>query len=168
MENHSKNAIFISKSGIIIPIMTLDEKDLAILQVLKENARLSTQKIAKKTRIPITTVHHRIKKLEKEGVINKYTVNLNMKKLGKNVSAIVLITVDYKLLKEIKLTQYDLAKKLKQNDSVEEASMVTGLSDIVIKVRVKDIDELGDFVTKHLRNIARVDRTQTAVILNEL
>ena len=43
----------------------IDEKDQLILEVLKENSTLSTSKIAKSTKIPITTVHNRIKKLEK-------------------------------------------------------------------------------------------------------
>ena len=47
----------------------LDDKDKKIIEILKENSRLSTQQISKKTLIPITTVHHRIKKLEKEKII---------------------------------------------------------------------------------------------------
>lgn len=148
--------------------MKLDEKDFAILDILKANSKLSTQKIAKTVKIPITTVHNRIKKLEKEGIIRNYTVNVDNKKLGKGLSAYVLITVDYKLLKELKTQQYDLAKKIKSHPSVEEASLVTGASDIIIKVRVSDIDELSEFVTKYLRNVNGVEKTQTAVILAEV
>ncbi len=148
--------------------MALDKKDIAILAALRHNSRLSTQKISARTKIPITTVHNRIKKLEKEGVIRGYTVVVDNKRLGRALSAYILITVDYKLLKEMRLSQYELAAKLKSNPAVEEASMVTGLSDIVIKVRVSDIEELGEFVTNHLRNVNGVDRTQTAVILAEV
>lgn len=148
--------------------MKLDKKDLTILEVLKQNSHLSTQKIAKKVNIPITTVHNRIKKLEREGVIRNYTVNIDQKKLGKNTSAYILITVDYRLLKEKKMTQYELAKKIMANPNVEIACMITGLTDILIKITVKDMDELGDFVTKYLRNVDGVERTQTAVILSEV
>ncbi len=146
----------------------LDKKDYSILEVLTQGSNLSTQKIARKVNIPITTVHNRIKKLEKEGIIRNYTVTLDSKKLGKNIAAYILITVDYKLLKEIKSTQYELARKIRANPSVEEANMVTGTSDIIIKVRAKDMDELSEFVTKYLRNVNGVERTQTAVILSEL
>ena len=67
----------------------MDKKDAKILKVLKENAKLSTQQISKKTLIPITTVHHRIKKMEKEGVINGYTTIVDNKKIGKNIAAYV-------------------------------------------------------------------------------
>ena len=42
---------------------------MKILEVLRENSKLSTQQIAKKTGLPVTTVHNRIKKLKKLGQI---------------------------------------------------------------------------------------------------
>ena len=146
----------------------MDEKDEKILELLSENSKLTTHQISKKTLIPVTTVHNRIKKLENEGIIKKYSVKLDNKKIGKNIAAYIHIVVDYRLLKEIKMSQYELAKKLKQHALVEEASMVTGGTDIIIKVRVKDIDELDDFVTKKLRNIDGIEKTQTMIILNEV
>ena len=146
----------------------MDEKDEKILELLRENSKLTTHQISKKTLVPITTIHNRIKKLEKEGVIKKYTIELDNKKIGKNIAAYIHIVVDYKLLKEIKMSQHELAKKLKQQELVEETAIVTGGTDIIIKVRAKDIDELDDFVTKKLRNIDGIDKTQTIVILNEL
>ena len=145
----------------------MDDKDERILEVLKENSKLTTQQISKRVSIPITTVHNRMKKLEKDGVIKKYTAVLDYKKIGKPISAYVLIIVDYKLLKQIKKTQHDLSKKIKQHPSVEEASRVTGGTDIILKTRVKDVEELDEFVTSYLRNVDGVDKTQTMVILNE-
>lgn len=145
----------------------MDDKDKKILDVLKENSKLSTQQISKKISIPITTVHNRMKKLEGEGIIKKYSVVLDYKKIGKPISAFVLINVDYKLLKQIKKTQDELTKKLKLHSLVEEASRITGGTDLIIKIRVKDVDELDDFVTMYLRNLDGIDKTQTMVILNE-
>ncbi len=146
----------------------MDEKDEKILKLLKENSKLTTHQISKKTLMPITTVHNRIKKLENEGVIKRYTLELDDKKIGKPISAYIQIIVDYKLLKEKKMSQHELARKLKAHESVEEAAMVTGGTDIIIKVGVKDIDELDNFVTKYLRNIEGIEKTQTMVVLNEL
>ncbi len=146
----------------------MDEKDKRIINILKENSNLSTKNISKRTRIPITTVHNRIKKLRKSGVIKRYTIELDNKKMGRPISAYILITVDYKLLKQIKKSQYDLGKILKTFESVEQVAMVTSGTDIIIKIRVKDIDELDNFVTKHLRNIEGIERTQTMVVLREI
>ena len=148
--------------------MNLDDKDLKILETLKSNSDWSTQKISKKTGIPITTVHNRIKRLKKEQVIKNYTVNVDYRKLGKSLAAFVLVTVDYKYLKETKKTQYELAEKLMGQPHVESAAVITGVTDILIKVRVSDIEQLSDFVTRYLRNFDGVENTTTAVILREL
>ena len=145
----------------------MDEKDERIIDILKENSKLSTQQISKKASIPITTVHHRIKKLLRDGVIKKYTIILDDKKIGKLLAAYILISVDYKLLKEIKKTQHDLAKKLKIHPDIEEATTVTGATDIIIKVKVKDVEELDNLIEKYIRNLDGVERTQTSVVLSE-
>jgi len=148
--------------------MKLDSKDLKILQILKENSNLTTSKISKKTAIPITTVHNRIKKLEKFEVIKNYTIVLDNKKIGRPLGAYILITVDYKILKEKGISQYNVAEKIKKFDFVEDVSMITGQSDIIAKIRVKDIDEASNFVTKELRNIDGIEKTQTLMILTEI
>ena len=145
----------------------MDEKDGKILKLLKENSKLTTNQISKKILMPITTVHNRIKKLEKEGIIEGYTVKLNNKKIGRSIAAYIMITVDYNLLQQLKMVQHDLIKKIKLNEYVEETAIITGVSDIIIKLRVKDIDKLNEFVTVYLRNIKGVENTQTAVVLNE-
>ncbi len=144
----------------------VDKKDILVLEALKQNARLSSQEISRITRIPITTVHNRIKKLEKLGIIKSYTVVLDHKKLGKEIAAYILITVDYKLLKEKGITQHDLAKLLAKNELIEEVAILTGGSDIIIRIRVGNIEQLDYFVTKYLRNIDGVEKTQTTVVLS--
>ena len=144
----------------------LNEKDLKILEVLKQNAKLTIKQIAKKAGMPATTVYNRIKRMEKSGVIKSYTVTLNSKKMGKNVSAYILITVDYKLLKEIKTTQHELAKKFRMHKFVEEVDMITGTHDIILRIAVNDMDQLDEFVTRYLRNVDGVEKTQTMVILS--
>ena len=165
MENLAKNSKIYILKWIIFPNM--DAKDEKILELLRENSKLTSQQISKKILMPITTIHNRIKKLEKEGIIEGYTLKINNKKIGKTISAYVQIIVDYRLLKEKKMSQHDLAKKLKQHEFVEEAAMVTGGTDIIIKIRVKNVDQPDNFVTKYLRNIEGVEKTQTMVILNE-
>ena len=139
---------------------------MKILDILKQNAKLTIKQIAKKTDMPATTVHNRIKRMENSGIIKGYTVSLNNKKIGKNISAYILITVDYKLLKEIKITQHDLAKRLRTHKFVEGVDMITGTHDIIIRIAVSDMGQLDEFVTKYLRNVDGVERTQTLVILS--
>ncbi len=73
-------------------VMTkIDKTDLMVLDILKKNAKLTTSEISRIVRKPITTVHNRIKKLVKEGVIKNYTVVINYKKIGNHIDAFVLV-----------------------------------------------------------------------------
>lgn len=150
--------------------MKLDEKDLKILDLLKFNSKLTTQQISKKTLIPITTIHNRIKKLEQNGIIKNYTLNLDHKKLGKTLSAYILMQVDFSGLKEKGISQEDLIKEIKTHskDIIENVSIITGDYDIIAKVLVKDITQLDDFITKYLRNLQGIKKTQTIVIFSEI
>ncbi|MBN2112161.1 Lrp/AsnC family transcriptional regulator [Candidatus Woesearchaeota archaeon] len=146
----------------------MDEKDEKIIKILKENAKLSTHEISKQTLIPITTVHNRIKKLEKEGFIKGYTLNLDYQKIGKPLAAYTLISLDYKCLKEAKVSQEQFAKKLRSYEEVEEACMVTGAFDMILKIRAKDIVSLDKFITGVLRGQKGIGTTQTLMVLHEL
>ncbi|MBI4020650.1 MAG: Lrp/AsnC family transcriptional regulator [Candidatus Aenigmarchaeota archaeon] len=144
----------------------LDEKDRKILELLRQNAKLTTQQISKKTLIPITTVHNRIKKMESTGIIKGYTVLVDHKKLGKDVLAFILLAVSYVLPSGKKISQADLAKAIGRMPEVEEVHIVTGGTDIIIKIRVKDMDELNTFVITRLRNLEGVENTQTIIALS--
>ncbi len=146
----------------------VDNKDILILDTLKENAKASIAKVAKKTGLPPTTVHNRVKKLEKEKIIKKYTIEVDNKRIGKEIAAFVAMTADYSLLKRENKSQFQLAKEIGKLPDIEEISLVTGGTDIIAKIRVKDIEELNKYITKELRNIDGVEKTQTMVILKEV
>ena len=139
----------------------LDRKDLEILEVLKHHAKWTTHHISKKTLIPVTTVHNRIKKMERMGIIKGYTAILDYKKLGEVVSAFVL--VDIKADNPCKRSN-EILKELEGFREMHEAYSVTGDHDIVIKVSVKDTEELEKFIER-LDDIEGVDKSRTFVIL---
>ena len=140
----------------------IDEKDRLILNTLKENSSLSIQKISRKTGIPIATVHHRLKRLRAEGVIKKYTIVIDQPKLGRKLVAHVLI-------KAIpKSDHVALLEKLMKHESVEDGSAITGAFDIVIKVRVADVDELDTFVLKYLRTFDEIATSETMIAFRNI
>jgi len=135
----------------------LDEKDFLIMGALENNADLTTKKLAFKLGMPQTTVHNRIKRLREIGVIKKYVAILDAKKLGKMLSAYVLIDIDYDL-------HYTIVRKLMAMPYVTDISAITGTNDLIIKVRVKDAEELGELVLQKLRSMG-VRRTETLMEL---
>ncbi len=145
----------------------LDKKDQKILEVLKENANYPTRKIAKKTMLPITTVHNRIKRLLRSGVIRKFTIELDYQKIGKGLLAYILISANLPLLKTKKKTQYDLVSDIKKFAFVEKIDIVTGGTDLVAMVRVKDMQEFDHVLLEKLQLVEGIDKTQTLTVIHE-
>ena len=148
-------------------MVVVDNKDRKIIEELVRNSRQTTSQLSKKLNIPITTVHNRIKKLIKTGVIINYTINLNHNLLGRPVPAYIGITINYSIPGK-RINQTDIANQLKKIEGVYEVYILTGGSDILVKALVKDITELNNLVTDRLRNVAGVDKTQKSIILKEV
>ncbi|MBR9703666.1 Lrp/AsnC family transcriptional regulator [Candidatus Woesearchaeota archaeon] len=143
--------------------MTLvDEKDLLVIAELQRNAKATTGQITKRTGIPVTTVHNRMKSLEKTGVIKRYVPILDYVKLGKGLHALIFITVEGK-----GTDQEVLAKAMLKITGVEKASILTGGYDLLLDAHVADVDALNTLLIKELRQLPGVDKTQTMLVLKE-
>ncbi|MBI3032190.1 Lrp/AsnC family transcriptional regulator [Candidatus Woesearchaeota archaeon] len=145
----------------------IDEIDKRIIELLKDNAKLSTRAIGKKTGIPITTVYHRIRKLEQQGIIKKYTAIIDEEKLGRGLCGYTLIHYDASTLGDDKVRE-DLKKKLCALPEVEEIKYLTGRFDILLKARAKDIKEFGELLSVKLHKIPGVKNSETFFVINDI
>ncbi|MBI5389137.1 Lrp/AsnC family transcriptional regulator [Candidatus Woesearchaeota archaeon] len=144
---------------------SLDEKDQKILDVLCEHAEYTTRQIAKKTLLPATTIHHRIRRMKQEGIIKKFTVELDSEKTGKGFVAYVLISASLPTLKQKKKTQYDLADEIRKLPFVERADIVSGY-DLVAIIAVKDVREFDTVLLQKLQLIEGIDKTQSLIVIH--
>lgn len=138
--------------------MELDKKNRAILEELQENAKQSSREIAKKLGMPATTIHERIKKMERDGIINGYHVAINSEKIGMPTTAIALIRQGPKIPGK-KLLFTKLAEQLSSFPEVQEVHAVTGEYDVIIKVRGRNEKEVGSFIGETIWNLPGVERT---------
>jgi Lrp/AsnC family transcriptional regulator for asnA, asnC and gidA len=146
----------------------IDDKDQKILFVLQQDSSLSTNEISELTGIPQTTVHNRIRKLKENHVIQGFTIKINRKAIGKGLVAFILCTVSYRTQTGDKISQIDVARQICQFPEVEEAAIVTGEIDLIVKVSVRDVDALNDFLITKLRDLEGVEKTVTSVVLSEV
>lgn len=137
-------------------VRELDEKDLRILELLRFEGRASTVRIAAKTGIPRVTVHDRMDKLRREKVIRKFAALPNYSALGLGTTAFVLVAYDHS-----KTTQLALARRLALIANVSEVFVIAGEWDLLLKVRGKSIEDIGDVVVEKLRKLEGVGRTLT-------
>ncbi len=145
----------------------LDEKDLKILEVLKDHADYSTRQIAKMTLLPVTTIHNRIQRMKRDGVIKKFTVEVDHKKVDRGMLVYILINASLPVLKQKRMTQYDLAKRIRKFDFVERVDIVGGGTDLVAMIRVKDVEEYDKVLLGKLQMIEGIDGTQSLIVIHQ-
>jgi len=145
--------------------LKIDEKDRKILDVLMENANYSVRKVAKRTTLPINTVHNRIKKMKNEKVIQKYTIIPDYEQLDKSYFAYVLIDANLPLLQEKKITLDDLAKTIRKFYFVESVFVVGGETDLVIALRVKDSKEFNKVLQNKIQQVTGVLETRELIAI---
>ena len=72
--------------------VTLDKKDMAILKLLQENARVTVKEISEKIHLSTTPVHERIKRMEESGVIKQYVTLVDQNKVDLNLMVICYVS----------------------------------------------------------------------------
>lgn len=122
--------------------------------------------LAKKLNAPLSTVHFRMKRLEKEGVIKYYKGEIDWGKAGFPLIAFIFVNIDVNLLKSIKKTQEKLLKELLNVPYVSEGYMITGDEDILLKVMAKDSAHLKETLLNHIDAKEGVVKTKTLIVLN--
>lgn len=137
-------------------IQRLDEKDHIILDLLKKNSRSSVREIAKATGYKPSTVHQRIQKLIKSGVIENFTLKVNNSALGKSFVVFMLVS-----------TEKVLHPDAFRDGCIREVHGVTGEFDLLYKMRFSDVDEFNSFILSYRKDYD-LKKTITMVVTTTL
>lgn len=119
---------------------TLDDMDLKILKLLSEDAKMSYADLGLAVHLTGPAVHGRVKKMEKQGIIKNYSINIDYQKIGLPVMAFVRLQTG-------KLSCQDVGIRLSKFSEIEESHSVAGEDDVIIKTRTKtplDLQHLLD------------------------
>jgi len=140
----------------------IDSKDIQILSLLLNNARLSNKEIAAKVEIAQSSTHDRIKKLTQKGYIKGAHIQIDQTKLGLNIEVMLAI----KLNKQHRLIIGDFIKKASQFPGVLQIFHMAGNNDFILHVAVKDSDELRGFILDRLSTLDYIQSTETTMVLH--
>ena len=135
-------------------------KNQIILEMLKENARITLKEIAQKLKISETAVRKRIKKLERDGVIKKYTIEIDHQKLGYEIKALIGIDT----LPESYVHVIDILKK---DEKINNICASTGDHMIMLEVWFHNNNALTNYV-KWLEKLPGVTKVCPAILLGKL
>ncbi|MDH5783753.1 MAG: Lrp/AsnC family transcriptional regulator [Candidatus Bathyarchaeota archaeon] len=139
--------------------VVLDTLDWKIVQVLQENAKQTYTEIGRLLGVAHSTIYDHIQKMEKHGVITKYTAVVDLEKIGiKHVTAIMTVFTNPKESEQV-------AKRLSESKEVLEVSM--SLSEdlsIIAKVVAEDQNKLHSFIAQSVAPLPGVLRIRTSII----
>ena len=135
----------------------VDKIDEQLLKILKENSRFSFADLGRKINLSPSAVRERVQKMEETGVIKKYSIQVDNKKLGKDLEAFILLKVFPGQLRHI-------LDRIKDFDEIKEAHRITGSQNIHLKVVVENQIKLQ----KLLDQLMVFSDTNTFLILSEV
>lgn len=135
-----------------------DDIDMRIVGSLITDARQSFRQISRSLGISVATVASRVERLEKRGVIRRYSALLDYEKIGFAFPVIIEVKVAHGKL-------FDAERRIAQDPHVCMVLDHTGGTDATVIARFRNRDTLDRFVKK-IQSIPNVERTETKLVLN--
>ena len=139
----------------------LDKKDLAILSLLQENARITIKEISGKVHLSTTPVHERIKRMEDSGVIKQYATLVDHAKVNKALMVICYVS----LKQHSKNAGVKFIKTMQELNEVVECFSISGEFDFMLKVICEDMNTYYDFHVNKLSQIENMGHVQSVFVM---
>lgn len=141
----------------------LDPTDKAILTMLQEDSRLTMKEMAKRLNLSTTPIFDRIKKMEKAGVISKYVALVDPKRIGKNLTVFINISIK----DHGKATINQFVKVISTFPEVVECHHITGNADFLLKLILEDIEAYNHFILNKLSIIPEIGQVESRFSLSQ-
>ncbi|WP_417857808.1 Lrp/AsnC family transcriptional regulator [Xanthomarina gelatinilytica] len=135
----------------------VDTVDIQLLDLLKNNSRLSFAELGRKINLSPSSVRERVQRLEETGIIKKYSTQIDNKKLGYDLEAFILLKVFQGQLKHV-------IEKISDFPEIQETHRITGNQNLHLKVVIKNQLSLQ----KLLDQLMIFGDTNTFLILSEI
>jgi len=145
----------------------MDKKNEAILRILSRKAGLPSRTLSKMLKIPISTVHRRVKKLEHDGVIEGYKAVINFEKTPWPIGALLMVNLAEVIPGKGHIPKKDIMRSLSRFSEIEEIIEVQAADfDLILKARFESLKEQSNFV-EELRCIDGIEEISSAIIIEE-
>ena len=127
--------------------MCIRDRDRAILNALQDDGRLTNADLADRIGLSASACHRRVRRLESDGVIERYAAMVNRELVGRGVSVFVEISLESQ--REELLDEFEAA--VKDVPHVQSCHLMAGMSDYLVHVTCKDV---ADYETIHRESLA--------------
>lgn len=139
----------------------LDDKDIAILQMLQQNARITVREISDAIHLSTTPVHERIKRMEEAGVIRQYATLLNPTQIKRGLTVICYVS----LKQHNRTAGARFIKAIHDMQEVVECFSISGEFDFMLKVMVENMDAYYDFHVHKLSEAENIGHVQSVFVM---
>lgn len=141
----------------------LDSIDLKLIDELQEDSKQSIKQLASKVNLSITPTHERIKKIEANGIIEKYVAIVNPEALGKTLVVYCQVT----LVKHQEVFFKQFEEYVAEIPEIVEVSYIAGAYDFLLKLILKDMTDYQNFVTKKISQLEIISNLQSSFIIKQ-
>lgn len=142
----------------------LDNIDKILINLLQTDSKQTNKQLALQLDLSVTAVYERIKKLEKEGVIEKYVALINKDKIDRSF----LVFCHIKLIQHSREYVTTFEREILKLDEVSECYHVSGDYDYILKVYVKNMDAYRNFMVSKLTAIKYIGSTHSTFAIEKV
>ncbi len=140
---------------------SVDQKDMAILRLLQQNARMTVKEIAAKVHLSTTPVFERIRRMEDTGVIKQYAALVDPAKVKRGLLAICYVS----LKEHSKTAGSKFIKTINGLDEVIECYNISGEFDFMLKIAVENMDAYYNFHVNKLSEAENIGNVQSVFVM---
>ena len=144
--------------------MVLDAIDKKILELVQNDSKKTTKELSIKLNLSVTAVYERVRKLEREGIIEKYVAIVNKSKVEKGF----LVFCHLKLIQHSRDYIQIFEKEVAQLSEVVECYHVSGDYDYILKIVVKDMEAYRQFLINKLTSLSHIGSTHSTFMIDEI
>ena len=142
----------------------IDAIDKKILKILQADASRNVKEIASDLNMTKTPIYERIKRMDNDGIIEKYVVMVDRKKVSSSIIVFLSGSLDVKQFDEIN-DFYDAIEKIPE---IMECYLMGGDTDFMMKVICPGLDNYHDFFAKTIATLPRIGQIKSSFVINEV
>ena len=142
----------------------MDAIDKKLLELLQKDTKKTTKELSVLLNLSVTAVYERIKKLEREGIIDKYVAILNRNKINKGF----MVFCHIKLVQHTKEFISKFEKEVVKLNEVLECFHVSGDYDYILKINIKDMEAYREFMVTKLTTLQHIGSTHSTFMIGEV
>ncbi len=142
----------------------MDLIDKKLVSLLQKNGKLTMKELSNELGLSITPIYERLRRLERNGIIEGYHASVNHKKAGFGFEVFSSVTLESHKAEFLREFEIEISKF----SEVMECFHLAGSFDFLLKVLVKDMDEYAEFVNQKLAKLNNIRLVQSMMVLKKI